>query len=81
MASRRIILEQQIEALTDEVTRIKLENSVYQKYIEKKTVELGIDEDGKKKKNKKRNAVSLLSSDQKFEIANIVNEDLQVKFN
>lgn len=51
---------------------------MYQKYIEKKTVELGIDEDGKKKKKNKRNAVSLLTADQKYDISNIVNEDLQV---
>lgn len=69
----------QIEGLTEEIARIKLENSVYQKYIEKKTVELGIEEDGKKKKHKNRNAVNLLTSDQKYDIANVVNEDLQAE--
>jgi hypothetical protein len=34
-------VEQQIETIMAEITRIKLENSVYQKFIEKKTLELG----------------------------------------
>jgi hypothetical protein len=42
-------------------------------------VELGIEEDGKKKKHKNRNAVNLLTSDQKYDIANVVNEDLQAE--
>lgn len=37
-----------------------------------------MDDDGKKKKKSKRNAASLLTSDQKYDIANTVNEDLQV---
>jgi hypothetical protein len=77
MLGERERLESQVEALRKEVDQIKLENSVLQSYNEKKTAELGIDEDDKKKSKKsKKNVVSVLNSDQKYEIANIVHEDL-----
>lgn len=66
----------QIEALRKELDHLRLENSVLLKYSEKKTAELGVDEDEKKKKKSKRHAVTMLTSDQKYEIANVVHEDL-----
>jgi hypothetical protein len=45
-------------------------------YNEKKTVELGVDEDEKKKKKNKKLASTTLTSDQKFDIANKIHEDL-----
>ncbi len=67
----------QEEDLIGEVARLKLENSIFQQYIDKKTAELGIEEENKKKK-KKRNTASLLTSEQKYDISNIVYEDVQV---
>lgn len=49
---------------------------MYLNYIEKKTVELGVDEDDKKKKKSRKNVLSSLNYDQKLEIANVVHEDL-----
>lgn len=77
MLSERVRLESQAEQLRKEVDQLKLENSVLLSYNEKKTAELGLDEDEKKKNKKnKKNVVSVLNSDQKYEIANIVHEDL-----
>lgn len=45
-------------------------------YYEKKTAELGVDEDEKKRKKNKRQGNLTLTADQKYEIANIVHEDL-----
>lgn len=47
-----------------------------QAYNDKKTAELGADEEEKKKKKNKKNAQVTLTADQKYEIANIVHEDL-----
>lgn len=58
---------------------MRLENSVYQKFVEKKTIELGIDEDSKKKKKPRKKEVGVLTSDQKYDIANLVHEDLQTE--
>ena len=77
MLGERERLETQLESLRKDVDQLKLENSVLQSYNEKKTAELGIDEDEKKKSKKsKKNVISALNSDQKYEIANIVHEDL-----
>jgi hypothetical protein len=77
MIGERERLEAQIEVLRRDVDQVRLENSVLQAYNEKKTAELGIDEDEKKKSKKnKKNIISFLNSDQKYEIANIVHEDL-----
>lgn len=72
----RYALEMQGEALKKEIEHLRLENSVLLNYNEKKTAELGADEDDKKKKKNKKNAVSVLTSDQKYDIANVVHEDL-----
>jgi hypothetical protein len=45
-------------------------------YNEKKSVELGVDEEDRKKKKNKKNLVVTLTSDQKLEIGNAVHEDL-----
>lgn len=66
----------QAEILKKDIEQLRLENSVLLSYNEKKTAELGADEDDKKKKKNKKNAISQLSSEQKLEIANIVHEDL-----
>lgn len=74
--SNRYVLENQINALKKEIDNLRLENSVLLNYNEKKTAELGVDEEDKKKKRSKKQTVSLLTSDQKCEIANVVHEDL-----
>lgn len=70
------LLFAQIEILNKEVEFLRLENSVLTSYTDKKTAELGVDEDEKKKKKNKKNVVATLNSEQKYEIANIVHEDL-----
>jgi len=75
LSEERDDLEQEVKILNDEVERLKVENSVLLTFNEKKMVELGPDEDDKKKK-KKKTAVSLLSIDQKIDIANTVHEDI-----
>ena len=72
----RYALELQIEAVKKEIDHLRLENSVLLNYNEKKTAELGTDEEEKKKKKNKKNAVSTLTSEQKYDIANVVHEDL-----
>ena len=58
---------------------MRLENSVYQRYNEKKLIELGPDEDDKKKKKVKKALVTTLTVDQKVEITNLIYEDLQAE--
>jgi hypothetical protein len=53
-----------------------LENSVLLNFNEKKSAELGSDDDEKKKKKNKKNLTTTLTSDQKYDIANLVHEDL-----
>lgn len=65
-----------MEHLTRDVDHLRLENSVLLSYNEKKTAELGVDEDEKKRKKNKRQANLTLTADQKYEIANVVHEDL-----
>lgn len=66
----------QLEHLSREVDQLRLENSVLLSYNEKKTAELGVDEDEKKRKKNKRQSNLTLTADQKYEIANVVHEDL-----
>ena len=56
---------------------MRLENKVLHKYVEKKTIELGVDEDDKKKKKSKKAAAALLTSEMKLDIAQIIYEDMQ----
>ncbi len=80
MFNKRQALESKIEELNNEISHLKLENSVYQKYYEKKKAELGPDEDEKKKGRKqKKNLPTTLTLEQKYEIANVVHEDLQAE--
>jgi hypothetical protein len=76
MMNSRQALESHIDALNKEIEHLRLENSVLLSYNEKKTAELGVDEEEKKKKKNKKNVVMTLNPDQKYEIANIVHEDL-----
>ena len=63
---------------TAELEKARLENSVFQKFIEKKTMELGTDDDDKKrKKNRKKDLATTLTIPHKLEIATTINEDLQ----
>ena len=69
--------ETSLTRLQLETERLALENSVLQKFCEKKSVELGADEDTKGKKKKNKGAVAkLLTVDQRVEVANVVHEDL-----
>ena len=79
-SQRRTVLDNKIDDLNAEIIRLKLENSVYQKYHDKKKVELGPDEEEKKKgRNKKKSVPTTLTLKQKNEIANLVHEDLQAE--
>jgi chromosome segregation ATPase len=80
MALARIVAaEKQVEKLTVTIGRLELENSILQKFVEKKTVELGPDEDDKKKKKARKNLPVTLTIEQKIDIANVINEDLQLE--
>lgn len=75
----RAKLETRCDNLFQELNQIRLENSVIQKFIEKKTVELGVDEDDKKKKKIKKNYASKLTIDQKYDIANIIHDEIHAE--
>lgn len=75
--ARIVAAEKQVEKLSISVAKLELENSVLQKFVEKKQVELGPDEDDKKKKKARKNLPTSLTIDQRIEIANVINEDLQ----
>ncbi|RYH30113.1 DUF4201 domain-containing protein [archaeon] len=76
LTMNRAALEAHAELLKKDIEQLRLENSVLLSYNEKKTAELGADDEDKKKKKNKKNLVSQLTSEQKLEIANIVHEDL-----
>lgn len=76
LSMNRATLEAHADALKKDIEQLRLENSVLLSYNEKKTAELGADDEDKKKKKNKKNMVSQLTSEQKLEIANIVHEDL-----
>jgi hypothetical protein len=76
---RVISAENEISKHGSNVANLQLENSVLQKFIEKKTVELGPDEDDKKKKKARKNLPGTLTAEQKVDVANAVLEDLQVE--
>lgn len=75
----RMKLEARCDNIAQEMNQIRLENSVIQKFIEKKTVELGVDEDDKKKKKAKKNYSSKLTIDQKYDIANIIHDEIHAE--
>jgi chromosome segregation ATPase len=69
--------ESQVAKLTGEMERLQLENSVFQRFYEKKSMELGADEDNKSKKKKNKVVVAkLLTVEQRVDVANVVHEDL-----
>jgi uncharacterized coiled-coil protein SlyX len=79
LQSRRIDLENKVATLKQEIDRINLENTVYQKYYDKKKSEMGIEEEDKKKGAKaksRKNIPSSLTVDQKYDIAVLVQEEL-----
>ena len=69
-------LESELEELKSDVDFLKLENSVFAKYYEKKKAEtITIDDDEKKKGSRSKKIYpSTLTSEQKYEIASSVNE-------
>lgn len=79
--SRRVHLENKCNALKIECDRLSLENSIYQKYYDKKKPELGFEEEEKKKtrgvNRSRRNLPTSLTIDQKYDIATMVQDDLQ----
>lgn len=72
--------DMQIESLKNDIERVNLENSVLQKYYEKKKSDMGIEDDEKKKGfrglKSKKNIPTMLTIDQKYDIAAVVLEDL-----
>jgi len=76
-SSARISLENKIESLTSELNQLRLENSVLQRFNEKKARELGGDDDDKRKKKGKKNMAVKLTVDQKCDIANVINDEIQ----
>lgn len=81
MSNNILDLQNKWDILDSEVNHLKLENSILSKYIDKKTIELGADEeDKKKKKNRaKQQTVNTLTTDQKYEIANVIHEDITLE--
>jgi len=73
---RTVAAEAALTTLATEVERLQLENSVFQKFYEKKSMELGADEDTKGKKKKNKVAAKLLTVEQRVDVANVVHEDL-----
>ena len=73
---RTVAAEAAVTTLAAEVERLQLENSVFQKFYEKKSMELGADEDTKGKKKKNKVAAKLLTVEQRVDVANVVHEDL-----
>ena len=71
--------EAAINKITTKIEKTRLENSVLQKFVEKKIVELGSEEDEKKKKKGKvkKDVATTLTIPQKLDIATAINEDLQ----
>jgi hypothetical protein len=71
--------EAAINKITTKIEKTRLENSVLQKFVEKKIVELGSEEDEKKKKKGKvkKDVATTLTIPQKLDIATTINEDLQ----
>ena len=65
-------------SLKQDLDRINLENSVYQKYYDRKIGEMGVEEEDKKKAKSKnrRQPPSTLNIDQKYDIAIAVQEEL-----
>jgi regulator of replication initiation timing len=72
-------MEMCCESLVEELNQLKLENSVIQKFVDRKTIEIGVDDDDKKKKKMKKNHASKLTIDQKFEIANAVHDEIYIE--
>lgn len=70
-------LQAQVDAVTDEVEKLRLENKVLHKFVEKKTMELGTDDEDKKKKKSKKSANALLTSEMKHEISQSIWEDMK----
>ena len=77
--SARARLEARCDNMTQELNQIRLENSVILKFIEKKTVELGVDNEDKKKKKTKKNYASKLTIEQKYDIANIIHDEIHLE--
>jgi len=71
--------ETQISKTSSNIEKLKLENSVLMKFNEKKQMELGPDDDDKKKKKNRKNLPTVLTVAQKLDIANTINEDLQIE--
>lgn len=71
-------MESQYEEVKNEVDFLRLENSVYRRYLEKKKAETIVDEEEKKKAKslKKKTYPTVLTSDQKYEISCAINESI-----
>ncbi len=69
--------------MKQEIERLNLENSVYQKYYDRKRLEIGADGEDQRKgkgnqKINKKNIPTSLTIDQKYDIATSVQEELQI---
>ena len=71
-------LSHKADTLSQQIHGLQLDNSILEKYIEQKTVELGYDEEDKRKgkKKTKKQSIQTLNSDQKYQIAHVIHEDL-----
>ena len=76
-STARIVLENKIEAIASELNQLRLENSVLQRFNEKKARELGGDDDDKRKKKNKKNTATRLTIDQKSDIAHVIYDEIQ----
>ena len=77
MVETRRELEKQIEELRNDIEFLEIEGSVFAKFLEKKKAEMLSTEEEEKKKSKslkKRNFPVQLTSEQKYDVANTMNE-------
>ena len=75
--SQRAVLEKKAEDLEKENRLLLLENTVYQKFIDMKQPDQIVDT--QKKGRGKRNLPQTLTNEQKYDIANVVNEEIMVE--
>jgi hypothetical protein len=64
-----------LDTLSTDVEKLKLENSILQKFVDKKSVEFGKDEEDKRRKRNKKAMTALLTAEQKYDISNIIYQD------
>lgn len=77
MNNKRAQLERRLDEIQKSNAKLSLENSVFQRYIDIKQTELGVTDHVKKgRKKNQSNAPQTLTNDQRYDVSNVVNEDI-----